>query len=96
MKDISWASPGALQKRSSEPRKAFAERELSEESGRIDDGMQQASIRHVEYLGSGDPEADDVVDKLLVRHLTYEEKQNMIDPVVDTGPQTVYRMRFEA
>ena len=51
------------------------------------------SIRGVPW--KWDPEADDVVDKLLVRHLTYEEKQNMIDPVVDTGPQTVYRMRLK-
>ena len=51
------------------------------------------SIRGVSW--KWDPEADDVVDKLLVRHLTCEEKQNMIDPVVDTGPQTVYRMRLQ-
>ena len=30
-----------------------------------------------------------------VRHLTDEEKQNRIDPVVDTGSQTVYRMRLK-
>ena len=42
-----------------------------------------------------DPEAGDVVNRFLVRHLTYEEKQNMIDPVVDTGPQTVYCVRLK-
>ena len=63
-------------------------------SHRCWDATALVAIRGVTWKWA--PEADDVVDKLVVRHLTDEEKKNMVDPVVDTGSQTVCCMRLES
>ena len=40
------------------------------------------------------PDADDEVEKLLVRHLTEEEKNNLAEPAHNQGTKKVYRLRL--
>ena len=42
-----------------------------------------------------DPEADEVADKLLVRMLSDEEKNQLTGPVGEAERKTVYRMRLK-